>query len=176
MILLQHSTTIGAAPTRVFQFLENMPQNYAWWHYDHLSFRWVKGSGRQAGSVCRIEQRIGRDFFAGNFLLTKIIPNHYLELVPSSWLLRQFVTGISIETRAIGRRETQYTITWMINRPIPFFGRLFHRKTEAIRAQLQEESDNLKAILESPYNYLAKGSVKPLISEPPAETEVAIAC
>lgn len=152
-IIIEDSIEINAPPEAVFNFLLNLTDDasYKAWHpEDHISFRWVKGAPWKEGSVIHAKEYIHGVVHTLKFVVTRMIPNRYIEYSPIFWLFRIFIpknqfiiepTPKGCIFKAIG--------TYKIGR----IGRLFAKKRiiegiSSIKKHLKEEGESLKKIVE----------------------------
>jgi len=146
-MIFEDFTRIETAPVNIFQFFENMEENYTKWHPDHITFKWLKGRGLKEGNISYFEETIGGELLKKRVLYTKIIPNRYIGFVPVSRLMRIILRKM---TFTIGLQEThckfkaQVQLKWVG----PLARKLNKEKFRAVREHMREEGENLKMILE----------------------------
>jgi len=149
-MLFHDSIIIQAKPNQIFQFFEKMHLNYTKWHPEHIMFRWVKGSGVKVGSVFYFEERIGGELLKKRVVFTKVIPDQYMEFVPTNWFYRLFMPRFSFEMQSIDDQKTRFIAEFIVQGMGPLAKWLNRKQLEAVRIHMQEEGENLKKIMEMP--------------------------
>lgn len=143
---LEESTEIGAPPSAVFHFFEEMADHYEAWHPDHLGFRWVEGDGLAEGSVAFFEERIGGELQAKRVRFTTVEQDRYIEFEPTSLLTRLFMPHISF---TIDPTDDGCTFTQRIRvRTGPIGAWVNRREFDAVRTHMREEGENLRSLLD----------------------------
>ena len=146
MILSETSPVIRAAPEAVFSFFEGMETNYARWHLDHVSFRWLDPPSLSPGVRFYFEERIAGKLLKKQVVFTRIEKGSLIEFAPTSRLFQLFLPRISFW---ITQTSGKITITQDIQLRIgPIAARLNQRELDAVRIHMREEGQNLKVLLE----------------------------
>ena len=150
MISLKDSIEINTTPRLLFAWLEEMPQEYASWHPDHVSCRVLHGSLLEVGSEIECEEFLHGKLHSMRFRTTKVVPERRVEFV---------IEGMgrgAFEAQADGDM-VNFFAELDIGSDAPLIGRffdfifpwLFSQRIEDMRQHMAEEGQNLKAILES---------------------------
>ena len=147
-MIIEDKILINSKPDKVFQFFESMDENYLQWHKDHICYRYVKGKGLKEGVVVYFEEKIGDEMLKKTVAYNKIIPNKYIEFVPSNWFTRLFVPKMTFIFNEI-ENQTEF-IGQIHMRGIGPIGKYLNRKNiMGIRKHIKEEGINLKRIIEN---------------------------
>jgi uncharacterized protein YndB with AHSA1/START domain len=146
-MILEASTHVDRPPEAVFRFFEEVDRHYEAWHPDHVTFRWVKGRGPEAGNEAYFEERVGGQLKKQRVRYTAVEKDRYIELAPTSLWVRLILPQISfrIEPEDAGCRLTQRIRI----RVGPIGARLNRRELDAVRAHMEEEGAQLKRIVEN---------------------------
>lgn len=144
---LTAETRVDAPPAAVFGFFEDVADRYEAWHPDHITFEWVEGDGLAEGNVAYFEEEIGGDLKAQTVEYAAVERNAYIELRPTSRLIRLLLPRISftIDPENGGCRVTQRVQV----RTGPIGRRLNKHEFEAVHQHMIEEGENLKRIVEA---------------------------
>jgi hypothetical protein len=149
-MLLEDQTLIEAPPERIYAFFEDMGENYADWHPDHVAFRWTEGKGLEPGVEFYFEERIAGKLLKKTVRFTRIEPGRYIEFEPTWWLMRLLMPRLSFAIQPQGRDSL--FIARITIRTGPVGAWLNRREFNAVRQHMMEEGDNLKRIVEAEYN------------------------
>jgi hypothetical protein len=153
-IVLTESIEIKATPERVFGFLLQIVDDasYRAWHpEDHVAFRWVKGEPWQKGSILYAEEYLHGKLHKLKFLITEVVPNHKIEFVPLSRLLRIYCPGNMFlikpkENSCIFTTSGQLRIGWLVK---TLAGKKLEHAISCVRKHMKGEGENMKRILDS---------------------------
>ncbi|WP_331236405.1 SRPBCC family protein [Natronorarus salvus] len=145
-MILEERTRIGAPPEEVFRYFEEMDSNYEEWHPDHITFRWVEGEGLERGNRSYFEEVIGGTLMKKTVWYAAVEPDRYIELRPTSRLIRFVLPYISFAFEPDG--EGCRVVQRIKIRTGPIGARLNRREFDAVRRHMNEEGENLKRILE----------------------------
>ena len=143
---LKDSIDIDAPPERVWEWVEELADNYPEWHPAHASAEWERGVPNEVGSVLRVVEDLGRGAEELRFELTGFQPPRRLDyrlLGPISLLLPGgsfVVLPTASGARFIAQIRSRFG--WLTER-------LFRQRTTALRVHMAEEGENLKRIIES---------------------------
>jgi hypothetical protein len=147
-MILTSSIKIKAPPEKIFNFLTGLKddESYKAWHPDHVIMRWIKGEPFQVGSVVYFEEYLHGKIHKAKFLCTKVVPDRLIEYRPPFPLsifspLNQFI----IEPTDKGSCTFTATVRVRIG---PLGRRLAGKQIEGVKRHMQEEGENLKAIVE----------------------------
>jgi len=151
-ITLTEPTEIKTTPEQIFDFFMHLDSNYKVWHpEDHVLFRWEEGRPWEIGSISYAEEYLHGELHKLRTVVTKIIPNRYIEYAPTSRLLRYYFPNgtFSIEPKGdtcMFTTTVSIKVGWIVKT-------LFRDKLEhglsCVRKHMKEEGENLKMILES---------------------------
>jgi hypothetical protein len=145
-VILEDTTTIRAAPGRVFQFFEEMDRHYTAWHPDHLRFGWESGRGVREGVVFSFDERIAGELLKKRVVFTRVVPDRHVEFAPTSRLVRFFLPRMAFH---IEPRDGGSVVTALIHvRMGPLAAWLQRRQIAAVRRHMREEGENLRRLLE----------------------------
>jgi hypothetical protein len=152
-VFLTDSIEVSVSPDKVFDFLHNLvdDESYRSWHpADHVTWRWLRGSPWQEGSIGYAEEYFDGKLHKLKFIVTKVIPGNEIAYAPFSRLLRRYIPkmGFSVATRDAG-----CIFTATIHGRLPWLPRLFAKKRleqglASVKRHMKEEGENLKKILE----------------------------
>jgi hypothetical protein len=150
LISLADSIEIQTTPSRLFSWLANMPKEYLSWHKDHVSFRVIRGSMLEVGSEIESEEYLHGKLHSMRFRMTKVVPNERLEFSIEGMGRGAFRVHANGDT-------VRFVAELNIGSDIPILGtvfdflfsRFFSNRIDDMRQHMVEESENLKAILES---------------------------
>jgi len=151
-ITLTESTEIYTTPEQIYDFFMHLDSNYKQWHpEEHVLFRWVEGSPWEVGSIAYAEEYLHGKLHKLRSIVTKIIPNSYIEYAPTSRLLRYYFPSgtFSIEPKGevcLFTATVTMRVGWMVK--TLFKSRLEHGLA-SVQKHMHEEGENLKQILES---------------------------
>lgn len=56
MLILKDTVELRARPREVYDWFQNLPENYRDWHADHVSCRYIKGNQFEVSSVLYVEE------------------------------------------------------------------------------------------------------------------------
>lgn len=157
MTKLIDSIKINQPPEVVFEWFAHFAENYRDWHKDHVLAKWIKGKNFEKGSVLYAEEYLGGKLEKLSFEITNCVQNELIEykvLFPESIICSggsfsiKPSNGGSVFTAALSFR----------------FGGLVSmvakKRAEAIRQHMEEEGENLKALLEKEYEKKRKSAIK----------------
>ena len=152
-IFLSDSIEIRTAPDKVFDFLCNIVDDdsfRAWHPKDHVTFRWLKGSPWQEGSIGYSEEYLHGELHKGKIFVTKAVPNSEITYVPFSRLIRKFVPKMCFYI--VPKKDScvfTATVHGRFPRMIQFIAKKRYDKNLAsVKKHMKEEGENLKRILE----------------------------
>jgi hypothetical protein len=145
-MILHDEVMISTTPDRIFEFFENMEENYVKWHPDHLLFRWEKGRGLQVGVEFYFEERIANQHMKKRVRFTRVERNRHIEFAPVNWFIRLLMPRLFFAIEPQGE-ECRF-IAEIYIRTGPIGARLNQREFDAVRKHMKEEGENLKRILE----------------------------
>jgi uncharacterized protein YndB with AHSA1/START domain len=146
-MIIEQTTTIAAAPERVYAFFEHMERNYLRWHKDHIAFRWLQPGRLAEGNRFCLEEEVHGQHVKRSVRFTRILPNRLIEFAPENPLARLFLPRIAFEIEPLdqGCRFTQ-----RLHVRIGPIGRWLNRKGfAAVEQHMREEGNNLKRMLEA---------------------------
>lgn len=149
MISLYDSIKIHTTPRQLFAWLEQMPQEYQAWHQDHVACQVICGSMLEVGSEIECQEFLHGKLHTMKFRMTKVIPDKRIEFVVIG--LGRGAFDVQITGAAV-----RFTAELDIGPEIPIIGRFFdlifssffQQRIDAMRKHMEEEGQNLKAILE----------------------------
>lgn len=150
MITLRDSIRIRATPEQLFKWLESMPQEYVFWHSDHVACRVLKGSMLQAGSEFECQEYLHGKLHSMRFRPTRVDPDRRIEYEILALGKGAF--------KAVPKDEgIEFIAELHLGSNAPIVGRLidavlrafFSSRLEAMRQHMLEEGQNLKRIIES---------------------------
>lgn len=147
----EDSILIQASCKQVFNFFEDMKENYLRWHPEHIKFDWVEGDRLAVGNVFYFEEEIGGQLLKKKTKFTQIIPNRYIEFKMTHWFYRWFIPKM---TFIFDEKDEGCLFTAQVFlRGIGPLGKWAHRKEfAAVRQHMKEEGINLKQIIERDEN------------------------
>ena len=153
-IVLTESIEIKATPERIFGFLMQIidDESYrAWYPDEHVAFRWIKGGPWQEGSVLYAEEYFHGKLHKLKFLITKVVPNHKIEFVPLSRLLRIYFPGNKFliepkEHSCIFTISGHLRVGWLAR---TLMGKKLELGLSSVKKHMKGEGENMKRILES---------------------------
>ncbi|MFO7996606.1 MAG: SRPBCC family protein [Dehalococcoidia bacterium] len=148
-MVLKDSIKIGTSAEKVFSFLTGLKdtESYKAWHPDHVSMNWIKGEPFAEGSVAYSEEYLHGEIHKAKFVCTRAIPNRLIEYRPP-FPLSIFFPGNQFIIEPIDEENCMFTATGRM-RTGPLFARLNRRRIEGVKRHMQEEGENLKAIMEN---------------------------
>lgn len=146
-MILSQTTMIAAPAERIFTFFDRMEINYARWHPDHITFRWLQDGRQAVGNRFYFQERIHGQHVKRTMRYTKVMPNRLIEFVPDNALIRFFLRRVSfiiepLDGRCRFTQEVQIRIG-------PIGKRLNRAGFAAVEKHMREEGENLKAIMEA---------------------------
>lgn len=149
MIFLRDRIEIHTTPSRLFSWLEKMPQEYKSWHQDHVACRVIQGSMLEVGSEIECEEYLHGKLHSMRFRMTKVVPNERLEFVIERMGRGAFQVQ-SDKDVVIFVAELNIGSASPIIGPIfdLIFSLFFSDRIDAMGQHMAEEGENLKAILE----------------------------
>lgn len=150
MIELRDTIRIDAAPEQVWGWLESLADHYRQWHPDHLSARWLRGSGFVPGAVMEVSERLHGKPHTLRMSLT--------DVAPGQWIRYRMLPGLrgELAVRPVeGGSEFSAVIGIGVGVPLlaPLLDGLLRlmlgARIEALRLHQAEEGVNLKGLLEA---------------------------
>jgi len=145
-MILEDSIIINVSPDKVFDWFFHFAENYQAWHHDHVKAEWVKGRPLEVGCVMCAEEYLHGELHKIKFRLTEIIPNQliaYQNLFPLSLLS----PGGTFQLTPLEGQGTKFTAT-LTFRMGKLLAKLAREQVAAFKEHMQEESRNLKQLLE----------------------------
>ena len=79
MYTLTDTIEIKTTPQAIFNWFQQIENNYLDWHPDHISCKWLKGKSFEIGSVLYAEEYLHGKLHKMKFETTKVVPNEYIE-------------------------------------------------------------------------------------------------
>lgn len=145
---LEHTLRIEASPDKVFEFFQNLGDNFCKWHSSHIYLEWLKGEPLSKGSVVNAEEWIFGELRTHRLKLLDVIPERLLIFTPVSPFKRIFIYRVLFEMEPLGDSATLYRSR--VHLRLDAIGSwLFQKYVEAVKIHIQEETENLKKIVES---------------------------
>jgi len=75
-MLLDHSVEITTSPEKIWNFFNNIEENYKMWHPDdHILFKWKSGKPFEKGSTLYSEQYMSGEIARYNGVIEEAVPN-----------------------------------------------------------------------------------------------------
>jgi hypothetical protein len=152
-IVVKESFDIVTTPTNIFSYLTSIvdTESFKTLNADNISFCWINGEPWVEGSIAYAVKYLHGKPHKFKFIVTKVVPNRYIEYRPTSRLMRSFFPKkyFMIEQTTIGCRfisSATFRIGWIGKR---FFQRKIDAGLSSFRIYLQNEGKNLKNILEA---------------------------
>jgi len=124
-----------------------MEENCTQWHPDHITYKWVKGRGLKEGNICYFEERIRGELLKKRMNYTKIIPDRYIEFVPTNRIMRFFLRRMTFRIEP-ANGYCDFTVQIVLKWVGPLARKLNKEKFNAVRKHMREEGGILKKILE----------------------------
>ena len=146
-MILQDSIKIRTRPDAVFRFFEEMEQNYAQWHPDHVLFRWESGRGVREGNVFYFEEYIAGKLLKKKVVFTRVVPRRHIEFTPTFWLLKLFLPRMTF--RVVEEPDGCHFIAQIQLRIGPLAAKLNKKELGAVRQHMKVEGENIKRMLEA---------------------------
>jgi hypothetical protein len=145
---LEHTLRIEATPERVYDFFQNLEKNYCRWHNSHIYLEWLKGEPLSKGAVLNAEEWLFGEVRKHKLKLLEVIPGRLLIFTPVSPFQRLFLYRVMFEMEPLGDSATLYRSR--VHLRLDAIGSwLFQKYVEAAEIHLEEETENLKTIVES---------------------------
>jgi hypothetical protein len=149
MISLKDSIEIQTTPRRLFNWLEQFPQEYQSWHQDHVACRVIQGSMLEVGSEIECQEYLHGELHSLKFRITKVIPDKRVEFKVIGFGYGAF------EVQHAGENVI-FLAELDIGSKIPVIGtlfdlifpRLFRARIKVMQQHMAEEGQNLKSIFE----------------------------
>ena len=149
MISLRDSIDIHTTPSKLFAWLNRLPQEYRAWHPDHVACRIVHGAMLEVGSEIECQEYLHRKLHSMRFHMTKVIINQRVEFVVSGLGRGAFEAKVQGDT-------INFVAEIDIGVELPLIGQLFDwifsavfkSRIKDLKQHMVEEGQNLKAILE----------------------------
>lgn len=147
MLTISDSVEIAVAPTRVWEWLCELPAHYAEWHPDHRECRVLRGDLWNPSAVVEMEEILHGRRHRFRFEVVDVTPGREIIYRAGSWLRGRFLiepvdghcrftAALSFGPRGPGR---------LLDRPLAW---LFRHRIAAARRHQSEEGRNLKRLLE----------------------------
>ena len=150
VISLTDSIEIYTTPSRLFSWLDQMPQEYKSWHQDHIACRVIQGSMLEVGSEIECEEYLHGKLHSMRFRMTKVVPNERIEFVIDRMGRGAFQVQAGIDSVIFVAELDIGSDSPIVGPVFDFiFSLFFSNRIEAMRQHMAEEGENLKAILES---------------------------
>ena len=150
MIKLRDSIRIRTTPDQLFNWLVLMPQEYTFWHPDHVAYRVIKGSMLQPGSEIECKEYLHGKLHTMRIRLMRVDPDRRMEYE---------IVGLGKGAFEVIPRgsEVEFVAELGLGSDAPIVGRLadvvlralFNRRLDAMKEHMREEGQNLKKIIES---------------------------
>lgn len=145
MTTLEDSVKINRPPEAIFEWFTHFTENYRYWHKDHVSARWVKGTNFEKGAVLYAEEYLGGKLEKLSFEITGSVKNEVIEykcLFPESIICSGGSFSIKPSNGgSIFTAELSFRFGWLLPK-------VAKKRVEAIRQHMKEEGENLKKLLE----------------------------
>lgn len=152
-IVVEESIEIATSPAKLFSYLTSIVDNASFkaLNADNISFSWLNGDPWVEGSIAYAEKYLHGKPHTFKFIISKVVPNRYIEYRPTSRLMRSFFPNkyFMMEQTPHGCRfisSATFRIGWIGKR---FFQRKIDEGLSSFRAYLQNEGQTLKTILEA---------------------------
>ena len=146
-MILEERTLINATPNKIFEFFDNMEENFTAWHPDHIVFQWVKGRGVAIGNVFYFEEIIAGEYQKKSVVFTEVQKNKLITFAPTNDFFRLFLPRISF-TMNEAHMGTEL-IAEVVVRMGPVAKWLHRKQIRLVKQHMSEEGKNVKRILES---------------------------
>jgi hypothetical protein len=151
--VLNPGYAINTTPEKVFCFLTSLvdDKSYRAWHPDdHVGLRWLMGPPWKVGSIVCAEEYIHGKLHRLKFVVTKVIPNSFIEYMPVSRFMRRFFPKnmFTIERKekiSVFTATGMYRIGWLAK---TFAKKRIERGLSSVKKHMREEGENLKRLLE----------------------------
>jgi len=149
--VLKSSVEINTKPEKIWEFFNNLEQNYTTWHpEDHILFRWTEGKPMESGSRWYGEEIVLGKLFKLKGTIGEVIPNRKI-VFKYSFPLSLVAPGFEwqIEPRGTGSVFTALSYVRAGD-----FSRMLSRKEMDTKLEMhnkhtREEGENLKKLLEN---------------------------
>lgn len=150
MIELRHSIAIDVPPSRIWEWLAELPLHYREWHPAHIACRYERGDSLVPGSVLYVEETLHGRLHRLRLRTTEVFPNR---------VVRYRGNGFSGVFRLEPTDEgSRFTAELAFGPRIPVIGSaldalaraLLGPRLVALETHLREEGENLKRLLEHP--------------------------
>ena len=147
-MILTDSIKIKASPVKIFDFLIGLKdtKSYKAWHSDHVVMSWIKGEPFTEGSIVYFEEYLHGALHKAKFICTKVVPNRLIEY-RSPFPLSIIFPGNQFIIEPADEENSFFKATVKI-RMGPLSGRMNRRQLDGVERHMQEEGQNLKAILD----------------------------
>jgi hypothetical protein len=143
MLLIEHSIKIDTTPDKIFEWFNDLPNNYKSWHPEHVTAKWVKQVEEGAGTVFYAEQKLDGDRGGYTFTVTEYIHGRlivYKPAFPRSLNLTQGAFIVEpLEDGCIFTATFRFRFGFLMSDTLK----------EEIEIHIGEEGENLKRLLES---------------------------
>jgi hypothetical protein len=147
---LSHSIEIEAAPEEIWEFFENLENNYTTWHpRDHVLFKWTGGEPMEAGSTFYAEQYVKGKLTKYRGDISEAVPNRKI-VFRLSFPMSLFSPKFEWRVEPKGSNSVFTAITYIRGGGLykRFFKNWWGKLVEAHDRHVGEEGENLKRILE----------------------------
>ncbi len=150
MISLRDSIEIDTTAGQLFAWLDRMPQEYKSWHPDHVACRVLHGSMLEVGSQIECEEYLHGTLHSMRFRVAKVVPDRRVEFEVEGMGRGAFEAQVNVDT-------IRFVAELDIGSDAPIIGQLFDfvfpwlfkQRIESMKQHMEEEGQNLKAILEA---------------------------
>ncbi len=152
--VLKDSIEIKTSPEKIWEFFENLEQNYKAWHpEDHIIFKWTKGNPMEVGSTFYAEEYAMGEIKKFKGTIDEVIPNRKIVFkysFPASLVSLGFEWRIEPKGSTSVFTAVNYVRAERIMRILMKFSEYKTMETlvEVGKKHVKEEGENLKKILE----------------------------
>ena len=150
MITLRDEIEIRASPAEIFSWLSHLDRNYQAWHPDHVACKFLDGSFLRKDARVYAEEYLHGKLHRLTMRTLHYRPNALLEYRIVGMGSRGRFAVKPGEQGTLFIAELHFGLGWpVVDRVLdPILQRLLASQLDAFRIHMQEEGQNLKALLE----------------------------
>ncbi|MHA2249391.1 MAG: SRPBCC family protein [Candidatus Kariarchaeaceae archaeon] len=145
MYTLTDTIDIKTSPQAIFNWFQQIEDNYLDWHSDHISCKWLKGNSFEIGSVLYAEEYLHGKIHKMKFETTKVISNEYIEYknkFPISLISPSGSFTLIEEDNCTKFTATlEFRFGWLLSK-------IVKKQMNSLINHMKEEGEELKKILE----------------------------
>ena len=149
MIELEDSVYIDVPPTRIWEWLSDLPHHYREWHPAHVKCQYLRSDHLCPGAVLGVEEYLHGKLHKLKLRATTVEPNHLLRYTSHGFLGSFELTPQNSGTVFTARLAFGMRIPILRTVIDAILRRMLRSRLNGFRVHMREEGQNLKQLIES---------------------------